>query len=84
MEQTRRQIREIPTAWQALVSRGELEGADASYEMMKALCACLPPGLEEGIKANWAKIDAELAKDLWEPPTLIQAPANHSLGDILC
>jgi hypothetical protein len=60
-KKTRRQIKEIPTVRQALISREELEETEATYEKMKPSCARLLAGLEEDIKANCEKIDTDLA-----------------------
>jgi glutamate-1-semialdehyde aminotransferase len=57
----RQQLREMLAVRQALISREELEGADAYYEKVKPLWARLQAGLEEDIKDNWTKIHADLA-----------------------
>jgi hypothetical protein len=37
-----------------------------------------------GPKASLDDVEKRRFLNLWEPPTLIQALANHSLGAILC
>jgi hypothetical protein len=51
-------VKEILAVRQALISRGELE-EDAYFEKMKPLLARLQARLEEDIKTNWARLDAD-------------------------